>query len=291
MSVRNFLGGLLRPGATTPVAQEAVSSALQALPLSPVFVYEMLRHTAPRLCLDVGAANGQTTRLIKKYAAQARVMAFEPFPGNAALLRENLAALKDVTIVTAAVADVVGRRSFHCPQVRADGGSNVGYLAAEDWRRDPDEMVEVDVVRLDDVVRQHVDFLKIDVQGGEIGVLRGAEELIRERGVDLMFVEYSGQDDVIALLAADYLLFDTDYAGWGDPVWADQWLTDVKRGKQTTGADAFRGKLAKVVPRDIKGYAAWLRAQKDVQTDLLAVHKSFHGAFEIALQRLIAGNA
>jgi hypothetical protein len=123
------------------------------------------------------------------------------------------------------------------------------------------------------------------VQGAELSVLRGAQQLIRKKGVDLMLVEFQGDADLIRLLADDFLLFDTEYVGWCDPAWADKWLVDVKRGKLTTGADAFRGRIGKAIPRDIEGYAAWLRAQEGVQTDLVAVNRNFVSAVETAVQK------
>ena len=40
--------------------------------------------------------------------------------------------------------------------------------------------VQVDVVRLDDVIAEPVGFIKIDVEGHELAVLEGAERILRE---------------------------------------------------------------------------------------------------------------
>ena len=56
-----------------------------------------------------------------------------------------------------------------------------------------DEIIDVPVTTLDAHAKAerllHIDFLKIDVEGFELGVLRGARELLGEKRIDLIMLE------------------------------------------------------------------------------------------------------
>ncbi|MGH7448831.1 MAG: FkbM family methyltransferase [Longimicrobiales bacterium] len=122
--------------------------------------------------LDIGAHVGYYTLLASVLAgAGGRVCAFEPDPMNHAFLRRHIALnhLGNVAVENVAVSDRGGTASF------AFGtGSGTGRL-------DAGGTLAVRTVRLDDYCRASglaPGFLKIDVEGAELNVLRGAAEVI-----------------------------------------------------------------------------------------------------------------
>jgi FkbM family methyltransferase len=133
---------------------------------------EMLRQ--PVMWIDCGADIGTLTALV---AAQSRcideVIAIEPNPDVQDLLARNLALLPcPGRVVAAAVADFHGRgRLEHFPTLRSDHSR---FLV-------PDEQGDIGVTRLDDLdIRPGKALaIKIDVEGGELAVLRGAEQVLR----------------------------------------------------------------------------------------------------------------
>lgn len=123
--------------------------------------------------VDVGAHVGYYAALAaKRVGPTGMVVAFEPRPLNLRFLRRHVEwnGLQNVRIIEAGVGDRSGTASF---DTRA--GTGTGHLA------EGGDLL-VTTVRLDDLYRDgeipRVDFLKIDVEGGEVGVLRGARELI-----------------------------------------------------------------------------------------------------------------
>ena len=137
------------------------------------------------VCVDVGAHRGELLRHMIRLAPTAQHFAFEPLPHCAEFLRTRY---PQVRVVRAAVGDYQGRSSFI--HVRNDPGYS-GLRIREYNRPDPDlAEIEVDVVRLDDVIPEtaRVTFIKIDVEGGEYGVLKGALRTI-ERGKPTIVVE------------------------------------------------------------------------------------------------------
>jgi len=124
--------------------------------------------------LDVGAHIGYYTLLFSRLAGpHGRVVAFEPSPRNLPVLRWHVARNRcaNVRVEAAAVAAETGTARF-----TADTGSGTGRLAESGT-------VEVRTIRLDDFLDAGgpmPDVLKIDVEGAELAVLRGAARVLRD---------------------------------------------------------------------------------------------------------------
>jgi FkbM family methyltransferase len=145
--------------------------------------------------IDVGANVGRYAWFLRRHApTEARLYALEPHPGVAALLRRTLANLAGCSILGLGASERNGTAELVVP--RGAFGSPVPGLA---WVRDPDadhhgEGIQIQLRRLDSLiddgtiaVRDPL-FLKIDVEGGEVGVLRGATDLVR-RHLPVIYLE------------------------------------------------------------------------------------------------------
>ena len=142
------------------------------------------------VAVDVGANLGYYTVVAGAAVGPGgRVVAVEPEPRNAALLEENvrLNGYEDrVEIVTAAAGEAQGSTLLHLSD------ANLGDHRAFD-SGDGRQAVEVPIVALDDLpaLAGRVDVVKIDVQGAEAAVLRGARRLIeRNREHLVVLVEF-----------------------------------------------------------------------------------------------------
>lgn len=147
---------------------------------------------------DVGANHGlfslEAAHLI---GPSGRVHAFEPAPSTRDLLRRNLEgndATRVVRIVPSAVGGAPGTARL---RIHRDL-SGLNTLAGSDivWnhqRLRADDLVDVPVTTLDDHAEaeriERIDFLKIDVEGFELAVLRGASRLLSEQRVGWIMVE------------------------------------------------------------------------------------------------------
>ncbi len=131
------------------------------------------------LVFDVGAHLGNRTRALA--ALGCRVVALEPQPHIAAALRRFAGGHPSVQVVERAVAAAPGRATLSV----SERTPTVSTLATE-WRnaraQEPDfgdvswnQAVEVTATTLDALIEEfgRPVFVKIDVEGGELGVLQG----------------------------------------------------------------------------------------------------------------------
>jgi FkbM family methyltransferase len=128
-----------------------------------------------KLSIDIGAAQGAYTALLVPLSR--RVIAFEPEPHFAAALREMFAQTRIVQIEQVALSDQSGSRNMRVP---SDCSWRSTIESGNTLRHSRDvETIRVDVSSLDAFSFRNVGFIKIDVEGHESAVLRGASDTIR----------------------------------------------------------------------------------------------------------------
>jgi len=132
--------------------------------------------------VDAGANVGLfTVTAAAAVGPTGHVHAFEPQDDAAALLERSVAENRfgdRVTVHRAALGDAPGRVSLVVqPAGLSRGGAHITPAGGvpDGWTARP-----VDVIRLDDAgVRRPVKFVKLDVEGAELLVARGAQDLLR----------------------------------------------------------------------------------------------------------------
>jgi len=166
--------------------------------------------------VDAGANVGYMTVLAATAAGRGgRVLAFEPHPDLFAILRQNAAyAMRSgcrVETRQTALGDRHGQAHLRIPESFAD---NDGVATFVDSSAAPARIVPVAMERLDDLIDSPVSVLKLDVEGFEASVLRGAQRLLSARQVrHIVFEDHDlERSEVVRMLKDDgYHLFTI---GW-----------------------------------------------------------------------------
>lgn len=132
--------------------------------------------------VDVGANIGYFTVMASKLVGErGRVYAFEPNPLSFEILKRNVESngLPNVTIEQKAVANFSGRIELW---------SNEGNAYA--WKEGERISFSVDSVSLDDYFHgQHIDLMKMDIDGGETMALDGASQLL-STSLEKLIIEF-----------------------------------------------------------------------------------------------------
>jgi FkbM family methyltransferase len=145
----------------------------------PQLFFEELRHTtmkifncvptylsADKITLDIGACIGVTASFFNKYSKE--VHCFEALPFHAQLLRERN--YPKIVVYETALSDTEEEVDFYV----LDGSST--FLPTSKFQYD--EFIKVKTRTLDSYNFTDVGFIKIDVEGAELKVLKGARKTI-----------------------------------------------------------------------------------------------------------------
>ncbi len=135
--------------------------------------------------VDVGAHKGEIVDLILKTAKRGTVHAFEAIPKFSLALKAKFAGDKRVIIHETALSDEVGTTTFnYVKNAPAYSGMKQRTYAIEN----PEiELLTVQMTRLDDYGLSKVDLIKIDVEGAEMHVLKGAKATIQKSKPVVLF--------------------------------------------------------------------------------------------------------
>lgn len=156
--------------------------------------------------MDVGASVGKTTCHASYCVGRTgRVFSFEPLPSAADELRRTIGALQltNVTVVQSAVAAKPGNQIIferaHKPASSLYESYNAGFDLVGHH--------ECTVTTLNDFVRSNglrrLDMIKIDVEGAEFDVLRGASLILASSYVEfppLLVIEVNAREERAAVL-------------------------------------------------------------------------------------------
>ncbi len=133
-----------------------------------------------------------------------KVIAFEPYPPNANDVRRNvlLNELTNVEVKQAAVGNYTGSAPF----LAAFNGSLIN--------KGSQQSLSVDVVRLDDALRSvQATLIKIDVEGHELEVLKGAAQILQTRPkLDIEVHPFAHEDRVAHCATIFEMLTQLEYA-------------------------------------------------------------------------------
>lgn len=145
-----------------------------------------------RLCdskktfLDVGAHIGSVTAHVMRHCSNVNLIAVEAMPDKATKFRKKF---PTVVLHEIAAGDNSGEVTFFV-NIEETGYSSLIRPKSQLNVRE----IRVQKKKLDDCIyEKNIDLIKIDVEGAELGVLRGAENIISESRPVIMFESASSQ--------------------------------------------------------------------------------------------------
>lgn len=153
-------------------------------------VYEQIWH--PHLgdvVIDIGAYVGMfTVKASEAVGCAGQVIAIEPCPESFRLLKTNTDGYLNVRLIKAAIMNEIGMGKLYYSKAKA----------ANSLIKQSNKYIEVETMTLDWLLKSlqlsRVDFIKIDAEGAELEVLKGATETLA-KGTRLVIAAYHTAKD------------------------------------------------------------------------------------------------
>lgn len=180
------------------------------------FLKRLLQQRLAPVVLDVGANRGAYSSLVKQLSPGATVYAFEPHPDTFAVLAQHAEAA-GFTALNAACSDALGDALLYDLAEAKHGTSHATLNSAtlESLYGLDAHSVSVDVITLDAFLQERgierVDLLKIDTEGHDYRVLRGADHAIRDDRIDAIQFEFNEMNVVERIFLRDFRLLLAGY--------------------------------------------------------------------------------
>lgn len=158
-------------------------------------------------CIDVGCHKGEILREFIHFAPKGKHYAFEPIPVYYDYLIKKFEKNSNIKIFPYALSDESKSSSFHYVK-NAPAYSGI-KKRRYDIKNPEIEKIEVDLHRLDDILAAEtkIDFVKIDVEGAEMLVIKGGKNLIRKNKPMVLFECGIGGSDYYGTKAEDIFCF------------------------------------------------------------------------------------
>ncbi|MFA6554503.1 MAG: FkbM family methyltransferase [Candidatus Paceibacterota bacterium] len=155
---------------------------------------KLLRDTNTKIIFDVGANVGQTTQKYRKLFPKSKIFGFEPFKDVFKIYSNNTDGDKMTLRNNIALSNHTGTASFYsneCHYTNSLLPFDDKYSGKENLKSK--SQIQIITNTLDNFCDKnnlnHINILKIDVQGGEMLVLEGAKEMLSKKAIDLIYSE------------------------------------------------------------------------------------------------------
>ena len=176
---------------------------------------EIIEHFTPKqgdIVVDIGAHIGLYTIISsKRVGTNGKVIAIEADPGNFEMLNRNikLNQLTNVISLNYAVYSKETKIKLYLPS--GESGFTKYNTIVSDWANNEDKFVEVNantldyLLQLNQIREEEVNWIKIDVEGAEFEVLKGATNVLSKSKDIALLMELHGPPNVYRPKVQEFL--------------------------------------------------------------------------------------
>jgi FkbM family methyltransferase len=158
--------------------------------------------------IDVGARVGEWTNLLIEHFPNEKFLCFEPDKIACEVIRNKNNS--NIEIFNCGLSNENKKEKLNFAINRPSHSSFIMRPHFIYEKMDVEEIV-VDVCRLDSLVNQNINYLKIDTEGYEYNVLKGASKLLENNKIEFIQFEYGGTFREIGVKLNDVIGFLKDY--------------------------------------------------------------------------------
>lgn len=176
---------------------------------------KLLDQEEPLTVLDIGANKGDYAKLVKRLHPTATVYSFEPNPESFRILVDQSRTI-GYHAFELGLSDSIGKIALY------DRESGPGSVHASlypqtitELHHDQPRAVEINVTTVDQFVHNHqiprIHLLKIDTEGHDLSVLKGARDTIQRGMVCLIQFEFNEMNVISGVRFRDFAAYLDDY--------------------------------------------------------------------------------
>lgn len=148
------------------------------------------------MLFDVGANKGKYSTLLKKlFQEKATIHAFEPSSTTFGMLKENFGNQDQVFLYQKALGESAAQLTLFYPEI-GSGLASLYDRNLDHFGIETKDVEQVEVMTLDSFCHEkeitEIDFLKLDVEGHELAVLKGANQMLEAGMINAIQFEFGG---------------------------------------------------------------------------------------------------
>lgn len=169
-----------------------------------------LQAGAAPVFFDVGANIGEFSTALSKIYPAARIYSFEPSKYTFEKLTANTKQYQNINRVNLGMGSEKTEMPIYTYESELDSGHASVFKDVLDGLHKADKLVE-QIIQIgtikeycDEQGIEKIDFLKIDTEGFELEVLRGAKQLIDERKITMIQFEFNEMNVVSRVFLKDF---------------------------------------------------------------------------------------
>ena len=154
------------------------------------------------LVFDIGAHIGYYTVILSNLLKIGKLIAFEPNSDSVKYLKKNVEvnSLKNVSVVEKGISSKIGQSRFY-KDISTGRSSSLEINA---WHPNAAKIKEeiINTTTLDEATQQYgvPDFIKCDVEGHELEVLKGASEVLKSKPILFLEVSSLNRKSILEIL-------------------------------------------------------------------------------------------
>lgn len=144
---------------------------------------------------DVGANIGKYTTMLKESFPNAMIYCFEPAVETFRILKDNIGEKENIVLNNIAISDTAGKGKLYYDK-ETSGLASLYKRQLDYFNMEFSKSEEVSIETLDTYCKKnnidHIDFLKLDIEGNELRALRGGERLLKKKRIYAIQIEFGG---------------------------------------------------------------------------------------------------
>ncbi len=159
---------------------------------------ELLKQVKVNIIFDIGAHIGNITAIYKKVFPDSTIYCFEPSPSTFKILQKRFKNDTSVKVFRIAISDKTGETQFFINKNEATNSLLPVMESSKKFVNNIKDLETKNIIKVfsstldefcEDKNIEEIHILKMDIQGAELKALKGAERMLTEKRIWLIFTE------------------------------------------------------------------------------------------------------